>query len=254
MGRVEGKVCLITGAAAGLGRADAERLIDEGALVILTDIDPKGKGVARRLGERAFFIQHDVSQESEWIRVIEAVRERHGRLDVLVNNAGLVEPADVETCTEASWRRHMSVMVDGTFFGCKHAIPLMRAGGGGSIINMASTASKVGIPGIAAYCAAKGAITSLTRSVAVHCVNEGYEIRCNSVHPTNTDTPMLRRVLGDAAVEANALEDGTPITRISQAIDVAHLILYLASDESMMATGTEFFLDRGVTIMEGVSR
>jgi 3(or 17)beta-hydroxysteroid dehydrogenase len=253
VGRVEGKVCLVTGAAAGLGRADAERLIGEGAVVVLTDIDPDGEGVAKSLGDRASFMQHDVSQESEWVRVIGTVQERHGRLDVLVNNAGLVEPADVEECTEASWRRHMSVMVDGTFFGCKHAIPLMRASGGGSIINMASTASKVGIPGIPAYCAAKGAIASLTRSVAVHCINQGYEIRCNSVHPTNTDTPMLRRALGDAVVKTNAMEDGTPITRISKAIDVAHLVLYLASDESLMATGAEFWLDRGVTIMEGVS-
>ena len=244
---------MVTGAAAGLGRADSELLVAEGATVILTDVDQGGESVAASLGERALFLKHDVSSESEWQSVIAAVNDRYGRLDVLVNNAGLVEGGDIESCTESSWRRHMSVMVDGTFFGCKHGISLMRDSGGGSIINMASTASKVGIPMIPAYCAAKGAITSLTRSVAVHCIHKGYEIRCNSVHPTNTDTPMLRGAMGDATVERNALEDGTPITRISKPRDVANLVLYLASDESVMATGAEFWLDRGVTIMEGVS-
>ncbi len=253
VGRVDGKICLVTGAAVGLGYADAELLIKEGATVVLTDVDPAGEESAKKLGSKASFIQHDVSKEAEWVRVIAAVKESHGRLDVLVNNAGLVVAADIEDCTEENWRLHMSVMLDGTFYGCKHGIPLMQIEGGGSIINMASTASKVGIAGIPAYSAAKGGITSLTRSVAVHCLDKGYEIRCNSVHPTNTDTPMLRGAIGDAAVEAGALGDGTPLTRTSQPIDVANLILYLASDESLMATGNEFVLDRGVTIMEGVS-
>jgi 3(or 17)beta-hydroxysteroid dehydrogenase len=237
----------------GLGFADAKLLHEEGATVVLTDIDPVGESAATSIGERASFMRHDVSNEDEWIDVIAAVKEQHGRLDVLVNNAGLVQPADIEACTTESWRLHMSVMADGTFFGCKHAIPLMAASGGGSIINMASTASTVGIPGLPAYSAAKGAITSLTRSVAVHCLDQGYEIRCNSVHPTNTDTPMLRGAIGDEAVERGALEDGTRLTRTSRPIDVANMILYLASDESLMATGAAFALDRGVTIMEGVS-
>ena len=252
-GRVEGKVCLTTGAAVGLGYADAKLLHEQGATVVLTDVDPEGEKSAKSIGERASFMHLDVTSETEWIETIDAVEEQHGRLDVLVNNAGLVKGADIEACTAELWRLHMSVMADGTFFGCKHAIPLMAASGGGSIINMASTASTVGIAGLPAYSAAKGAITSLTRSVAVHCLDKGYEIRCNSVHPTNTDTPMLRGAIGDEAIERGSLDDGTPLTRTSRPIDVANLILYLASDESLMATGAAFALDRGVTIMEGVS-
>ena len=195
MDRLEGKVAIVTGAAKGLGEADARLFAAEGARVILTDVDAAaGARVAGEIGASARFIRQDVREEAGWRSLMDTVMADYGRLDVLVNNAGVVEAGSIENTSEADYRFVMAVSADGTFFGCKHAIPLMRRSGGCSIINMASIASIQGEWTVAAYCAAKGAVESLTRAVAVHCAQGQMNIRCNSVHPSGIVTPMIESI------------------------------------------------------------
>lgn len=191
MGRVEGKVVIVTGAASGLGACDARMLAREGAKVVLTDINEElGRQTAASI-PGALFLRHDVRDEAQWQSVIAATLEHFGGLDVLVNNAGLVQFTSVEDTPLEQYRFINAVMSEGTFLGCKHAIPAMRkTGRGGSIINISSIAAIMGIGEIASYTAAKGAIRSLTRSVAIHCYNKGYGIRCNVILPGAHETPM----------------------------------------------------------------
>ncbi len=247
-GRVQGKVAIITGAGSGLGRGDAIALAREGARVVVTDIDELGgKETAERIGDGAIFLRHDVREEADWQRVVAETVRVFGRLDVLVNNAGLVVFANVEDTTLEQFRRLNSVMSEGTFLGCKHAIPAMRASGGGSIINVSSVAAIKGVAPILAYTAAKGAIRSMTRSVAVHCQEGGTGIRCNVILPGAHDTPMTRQALAELPRSEAGLEQihargqGAPE-------DVANLVLFLASDESRQITGAEFVIDNGETI------
>jgi len=249
MGRVEGKVALITGGASGLGRADAEVLAREGAGVVLTDInDDAGESAAehiRSAGGRATFIHHDVSDEAQWQKVIAAVRDEHGRLDVLVNNAGIAVVESIEQCSLDSFHRQNAIMSDGVFLGCKHALPLMHESGGGSIINMSSIASHLGYPIFFAYSAAKGAVRAMSKAIAVHCQMNGYKIRVNSIHPGAIDTPMI-----DQTVSELGLEDKTAISPVGlgQPEDVANAILFLASDESRFINGTEIIIDNALSI------
>ena len=179
-GRVEGKVALVTGGAMGLGKADCERLAEEGAKVVVTDIDlAKAQAVADAIGGHAF--AQDVRDEARWQEIIGEVERLHGRLDILVNNAGNVIFESIEDCSADNFRLHMAIHVEGTFFGCKYALPLMKKSGGGSIVNMASSASLMGYGTIVAYTAAKGAIRSMTKSIAMHCQDEGYGIRCSAL-------------------------------------------------------------------------
>ena len=188
MGRLQGKVAIITGAAKGLGEADARMFAREGATVILTDMDAdNGERVAGEIGGSAEFHVQDVRDEQGWEDLIADVVSRHGKLDILVNNAGVVEPGTIETQTAEEYRFVMAVSADGAFFGCKYAVPAMKISGGGAIINMCSIASIVGEPIVVAYAMAKGAIESLTRSVAVHCANNQYNIRCNSRRHIDAD-------------------------------------------------------------------
>lgn len=246
MGRVEGKVAIITGAASGLGAADARALAREGATVVLTDVNAeKGQALAAEIGGKAIFLKHDVSSESAWIAVIDEVERRFGRLDVLVNNAGVVVVADPESTTIDQFRFANAVMSEGVFLGCKYAIPLMKKTGG-SIINMSSVASHLGYPVFFAYTAAKGAVRAMTKSIAVHCQMHGYNIRCNSVHPGSIDTPMIATAnkelgLDIEAQKASAVSVGKPE-------DVANLVVYLASDESRFMNGAEILLDNALTI------
>lgn len=247
MARVEGKICIVTGAASGLGAADARRLAEEGATVVLTDIDAaRGQTVADSI-PRAVFLRHDVTDESGWAALVAEVDTRFGRLDVLVNNAGLVRFASIEDATLEDYRLHQRVMSEGTFLGCKHAIPLLARSGGGSIINVSSVAALKGIGVIPAYSAAKGAILALSRSVAVHCQEKGYRIRCNAIVPGAHDTPMTAAALsnlpaGEAGLaQIEAQGQGKPE-------DVANLVLFLASDESRQITGTHFVIDNGETM------
>ena len=254
MGRVEGKVAIVTGAAMGLGEADARALVREGARVILTDVNRDiGAGVARELNAEYRFL--DVTQEEPWIALIADVVKHYGGLNILINNAGIVEPGNIETQSSAEWRRQMAVSADGTFFGCKYGVPAIAKSGGGSIINMASIASKLGVHNVAAYCAAKGAVEALTRAVAAHCLVEKNKVRCNSIHPGSINTPMVRGV-GAQMVKAGLMpappSGTTPPTvnnNLGEPDDIANLVLFLASDESKFISGQEFIPDGGISTL-----
>jgi 3(or 17)beta-hydroxysteroid dehydrogenase len=251
-GRVEGKVALVTGGAMGLGRADCERLAEEGAKVVVTDREVElAHKVAGHIGGDAMAL--DVTQEDQWIEVMKAVEERHGGLDILVNNAGNVIFESVEDCSLDNFRLHMDIHVTGTFLGCKYALPLMKnraeknGGGGASIINMASTASLMGYGNIIAYTAAKGAIRSMTKSIAMHCQDEGYGIRCNALAPGGIETPMVMEVSGRGGEEPMAIPDGPlPQDALGDPKDVANCVLFLASDEARFLTGLEIPVDNGL--------
>lgn len=249
MGRVDGKVALITGAASGLGAADAEVLAREGATVVLTDIDEKGgEAVAesiRKAGGNATFLVQDASDEEQWEQVIAKIRKEHGRLDVLVNNAGVVMMGTPENCTLDDFRKQNAVMSEGVFLGCKHALPLMNESGGGSIINMSSIASHLGYPIYFAYSAAKGAVRSMNKAIAVHCQMNGYNIRVNSLHPGAIDTPMVEQSASELGIENKA--DLSPVG-LGQPEDVANVVLFLASDESRFVNGTEILIDNTLSI------
>ncbi len=251
-GRVKGKVALVTGGASGLGLAACRRLLEEGAQVVMADIDAqRGEALCADL-DGVIFVALDVSSEQAWIDVIDRVVTDFGRLDVLLNSAGIVELASIEDTDEALWRKINAVGTDGTFFGCKHALRVMKAAGRGSIINMCSTASIQGGPRIFAYAASKSAIRGMTKSVAVLCAQHGYGVRCNSIHPGNMETPMLQgvqQIVRDNDPEAAAGMDkvwvGTPG-------DVANMVLFLASDESSAVNGAAMVIDNTTTITEGV--
>ncbi|ABB32444.1 oxidoreductase, short-chain dehydrogenase/reductase family [Geobacter metallireducens GS-15] len=255
MGRVEGKVAIVTGAASGLGAASARLLAREGARVVITDINVKdGQALANSLGEGAIFLRHDVSDEAQWVAIIEQTLSRFGRLDILVNNAGVVVVADVEHTTVEDWRFVNAVGTDGTFFGCKHAIPAMRRSGGGSIVNLSSLAGIGGYPLVFAYSASKGAIRAMTKSVAVHCAQNKYNIRCNSIHPGGILTPLVEGFIKSAVGTADASMDKARdlFSKLGEPDDVAYMVLYLASDESKFVSGSEFIIDNTATITEGV--
>lgn len=249
MGRVDGRVALITGAASGLGLADAELLAREGAKVVLTDVnEARGAAAAANIGPAASFIRHDVASAAEWQKVIDDVRARHGRLDILVNNAGVVILSTPESCTLDEFRFASAVMSEGVFLGCKYALPLLKESDSGSIINMSSTASHVGYPIFFAYSAAKGAVRAMTKSIAAHCQAEGYRVRCNSIHAGAIETPMVQSAQGranDAPLEIPAT-GVLPVGSLGAPSDVSNLVLYLASDESRFVNGAEFVIDNGL--------
>jgi len=248
MGRVSGKVALVTGAASGLGREDAIVLAREGARVVLADVAPAAAQIARHicedLGGEAIFLPLDVTDEGQWREAVGETERRFGALHVLVNNAGIVIVATPEDTTLEQFRRANAVMSEGVFLGCKHAIPLMRRSGGGSIINMASVASHLGYPVFFAYSAAKGAVRSMTKSIAVHCQVQGYDIRCNSIHAGPIDTPMVEEANRQLGIEVGA----APGAGIGRPEDVANLVLFLASDESRLINGAELMLDNALSV------
>lgn len=252
MGRVENKVVLVTGAASGLGLASARRLAQEGATLVLADIDETQGGAAASSIDGATFEQLDVTCESQWQQLVDRIVAQHGRLDVLFNCAGVVRLASIEQTTEDIWRQVNSVGTDGTFYGCKHALRVMKSAGSGSIINMCSTASIQGMPGVFAYAASKSAIRGMTKSIAVLCAQEGYGVRCNSVHPGNMDTPMLRGVRD--IVEENDPEAAAGMDKVwvGEPLDVANMVLFLASDEARAVNGAAMVVDNTSTITEGV--
>ena len=251
MGRVDGKVAIVTGGAMGLGEADARILAREGARVVVTDVNRElGAAIAKAIGGE--YRYHDVTNEAQWIELIADVAKKYGALHILVNNAGIVEPGTIETQTYDEYKRQMAVSADGTFLGCKYAVPAIARSGGGSIINMASIASKRGIANVTAYCAAKGAVEALSRAVAVHCVTEKNNVRCNSIHPGSVDTPMVRGI-GAKLVAAGLVNMQTPNAppttqqRLGEPLDIANLVLFLACDESKFISGQEFIPDGGIS-------
>ena len=242
-GRVEGKVAIVTGGAMGLGAVQARLLAEEGATVVVTDLaELEGAAVASALARPGAFIAHDVSSEEAWDRVEAEVMDRYGRLDVLVNNAGILISGSIEELSFANWKKLQAVNADSAFLGCRAAVRMMKASGGaGSIVNIASVASHVGEPYAVGYCGAKGAVRSMTKSVAIHCMQSGYRIRCNSVHPGSMATPMVRKLR-----EARGLADADPSWGDPR--QVAYTTLYLASDESLMVNGAEILVDSGRTV------
>ena len=261
MPRLQDKVALVTGAARGIGAAIARAFVAEGATVVLTDInDTDGSTVAASLGAAARYERLDVRLKEDWERVMHLVRERFGRLDVLVNNAGITGfeggpvSHDPEHATLDAWHAVLATNLDGVFLGCQHAIRAMRsnpgsAAGVGSIINISSRSGLVGIPLAAAYAASKAAVRNHTKSVALYCAQEGLRIRCNSVHPAAIMTPMWDAMLGEGPERGEreaAFVRETPLRRFGTAEEVAYAVVYLASDESAYTTGAELVLDGGL--------
>ena len=262
-GKLAGRVACITGAASGIGRAAAELFAREGAIVVATDVQAEaGRALAEaleRAGRTALFLAHDVSDEAAWIGVIAAIRQRFGRLDVLVNNAGIGLSGPVTEMTLADWRRMGAVNLDGTFLGVKHGLPLMREGArGGSVINVSSIAGIKPSANASGYSATKGAVRMFTKSVALECAGAKDGIRVNSVHPGIVETAIWDSLIGTTADGANdrpraatldALATRSiPAGRLGTVDEIAQAILWLASDDSSYVTGAELVIDGGRSI------
>lgn len=253
-GRVAGKVALVTGAASGIGRACAEILAREGASVVLTDVQASGEDVAAgivKAGGKARFVGHDVTSESEWKSIVAGIEQAEGRLDVLVNNAGIAVAGLIHELSLDEWRRQMAVNVDGVFLGVKSSLPLMRKGKAGSIINISSIAGLRGAANLSAYCTSKGAVRLFTKSVAIECAAMQDGIRCNSVHPGLIETPIWGQVVpgSNAPMDLDAAAAlRVPLRRKGWPEDIAKVVLFLASDDSGYMTGEEVVVDGGMTV------
>lgn len=254
--QLQDKVALITGGGRGIGEAIARAFVAEGAFVVVTDIDAEaGERVARSLSDRACFLPLDVREERRWQQVMAELLRTRGRLDVLVNNAGItgfeasVVAHDPEHASLEDWRKVHATNLDGVFLGCKHAIRAMRAHGQGSIINLSSRSGLVGIPAAAAYASSKAAVRNHSKSVALYCAQQGLRIRCNSLHPAAILTPMWEPMLGQGPErEANMamFVQDTPLRRFGTPEEVAAVAVLLASDASGYITGAEFNIDGGI--------
>lgn len=250
-GRLQGKAAFITGGASGLGRAMAIAFAAEGARVAIADIDAaRGREVARGIGDKAIFLAHDVTSEEQWIANLAEASRVFGHVDTLVNNAGIGTRGNVENTTLEEWRRINAVNLDGPFLGCKHAIPLIAKAGGGAIVNISSVAGLIGARDSAAYCASKGGVRLLTKSVALHCAHRKNGVRCNSIHPVYTDTPMVGQMLAETRSPEKmleALKAMIPVGRLGTPEELAAMAVYLVSDEARFVTGAEFVFDGGYT-------
>jgi 3(or 17)beta-hydroxysteroid dehydrogenase len=254
--RLANKVALVTGAARGIGAAIAEAFVAEGAFVYVTDRDDEaGARCADRLGAAASYRHLDVRDEAEWLAVTTAVVAERGRLDVLVNNAGITGfesgfvAHDPEHASLEEWRAVHRTNLDGVFLGCKHAIRVMRPRGVGSIVNISSRSGLVGIPSAAAYASSKAGVRNHTKSVALYCAEQGLGIRCNSIHPAAILTPMWEPVLGqgpDREARMRAFVRDTPLQRFGTPEEVAAVAVLLASDEAAYMTGAELNIDGGI--------
>ena len=247
--RLAGKVALVTGGASGIGEETCRRMVAEGARVGICDIQRDGgEALASELGEAARYVPLDVTSEAEWQEAIAGVVGAFGRLDVLVNCAGISVPTPIDELSFEGWRHTMAINADSVFLGCRAGIEAMRRTGGGSIINISSTLGVRGGSRHAAYCASKGAVRLLTKSVALRCAEEGWGIRCNSVHPGAIETPIMDPFVSeDRDREAVVAAFGAkhPMGRVGRAREVADVILFLASDESSYVTGAEIAVDGG---------
>ncbi|HEY1710341.1 MAG TPA: glucose 1-dehydrogenase [Rhizomicrobium sp.] len=264
MGRLAGKIALVTGAGSGIGRACAEALAAEGAKVAVSDIDRKGgaetTAAIKNAGGEAIFQHHDVSDEESWKTMLAAVKGAFGALHVLVNNAGICVAAPLAEMTTETWRRQLAINLDSMFFGAKHAMPLLVEAGGGSIVNLSSVAGLKGVPGLSGYCASKGGVRLFTKAVALECAQAHNNVRVNSVHPGAIETPIWVKMgyngdlpPPDAVKFSNAMEmaraasvAATPVGHAGVPTDIAQGVVFLASDESRFITGTELIIDGGV--------
>jgi len=257
MGRVQGKVALVTGGASGIGRGAALLLGQEGATVVVTDIqDDAGKDTAaaiKRAGSDAIYLHHDVTNEDQWVKVIAETKSRFGGLNILVNNAGIAITGPIVDMTLENWRRQQAINLDGVFLGTKHGIPLMAASGGGSIVNISSVAGLKGSANLAGYCATKGGVRLFTKAAAMECTNANNNIRVNSIHPGLIETPIWNSIIvpgSPAGANAPNLDEiskgAVPMGVKGVPHDIAEGVLFLASDASRYMTGTELVIDGGL--------
>lgn len=258
VGRVAGKIAIVTGGASGIGRSCAIRLAEHGAAVVVTDIqeDMGAETVAAITdkGGQAQFLAQDVTNEPEWLEVVASTVAEHGGLDILVNNAGIGIGGSILTLTLEDWHRQQAINLDGVFLGMKHSIPAMRDSGGGSIINMSSVAGLKGSANLAAYNATKGGVRLFTKGVALECAQNRWNVRVNSVHPGIIDTPIWTKLNpefqedGSHILDAEAIATmAVPTGALGSAFDVANGVLFLASDDSSYMTGTELVIDGGLS-------
>jgi NAD(P)-dependent dehydrogenase (short-subunit alcohol dehydrogenase family) len=255
MGQVDGKVAIVTGGASGIGAGCATTLAREGAKVVITDLDDAGgRRVVDQIGGaggEAIFLHQDVTVEETWPAVIEATLQRFGRLDVMVANAGIAILCPAIEMSLSDWRRQTAVNLDGVFLSVKYAVPVMRRGGGGSIVITSSVAGLRGSAGLAGYCATKGGVRLFAKAVAMECAAAGDGIRVNTVHPGIIDTPILAKTTASAGNLSIDFHDvaksDVPLRRIGQAADIANGVLFLASDASSYMTGAELVIDGGIT-------
>jgi 3(or 17)beta-hydroxysteroid dehydrogenase len=258
--RLNGKVALITGGASGLGANAAELMVKEGARVVVADIAAdRGKAVADRLGSSGHFVKLDVTSEDNWKAVIQETVDKFGALHVLLNSAGIGLSKTVEDITLEEWRKVHAIDLDGVFLGCKHGVAEIKkhTGGqagarlGGSVINISSISGIIAGANMAAYNSAKAGVRLLSKSVALHCAKSGYNIRCNSVHPTFIDTPILDKYRDRFGQEVMQQKLGrqVPIGRLGRPEEVGWALVFLASDESSFMTGSEVVIDGGISAM-----
>lgn len=252
-GELAGKVAWVTGATGGIGSTIAQRLADAGASVVIgaTDLE-RGEALARRIGEQASAVRLDVTSDEEWTAAAQSSLSRYGRWDILINNAGFLQPhLTIEDMPLESWQRHFAVNTDGVFLGCKHAIAAMKGRGGGAIVNISSGLALKVMTAAPAYCAAKAAVLTLTKIAALHCTERGYDIRINAILPGGVDTPMLERnaLPGQSLDDLKALVASRhPMGRIGTTDDIANAVLFLCSTKSSFVTGAGFAVDGGQTI------
>jgi len=248
VGRLSGKVAVITGGASGIGAATVRRFAKEGAHVFLSDIQADlGQSVAQETGSS--FLVHDVSEADGWKTVVGAAVVRHGRLDIVVNNAGIVSGKSIEDDAFAAWHRVLAVNLTGVMLGCHYGIAAMKknpGGSGGSLINIASTSGFTALPGDVGYSSSKFGVRGLTRSVAVHCARAGLNIRCNAIVPGATETAILTPALQTVPGFRETVNKMSPLGRIGSPDEVASMAAFLASDESAYCTGADYFVDGGM--------
>lgn len=256
MSRLENKTVIVSGGASGIGKAIATLFVDEGAKVTITDIDDhQGERTATEIG--ANFVQQDVTDEPSWKSLLEKVRTESGGLHILVNNAGIPEQvgeSSPELTTLKSWNRIMAVNAGGVFLGCKYSIPIIAQSGGGSIINLSSIAALVATPFLTAYGASKAAVCQLSKSIAIHCAEQGNGVRCNTIHPGQVITPMLEGLFEEVGSSAGLSEEmmrteflkKIPMGEFGDVKDIANAALFLASDDSKHMTGQQLVIDGGM--------
>lgn len=250
MARLDGRIAIVTGAASGLGRAIARRLDAEGACVICADIDEGGGAATAASLARGRFARLDVTDEHGWTALIGAVTAEFGGLDILVNNAGITTVGSIEDLSYAAFRHELDVDLCSVFLGCQAAVRAMKARGG-SIVNISSASGLKASSYLVAYNAAKAGVTLMTKSIALHCGEQGYAIRCNAVHPGAIESEMIEKAAaqtGDPAAFRAQMVATHPIGHLGSPADIASIVAYLASDESGFATGASFVIDGGLTL------
>ena len=250
MARFAGKVAFVTGAASGIGKVTAQLFAEEGAKVVVADINEvDGAAVAAAIGDAAIFTALDVTSEQSWQNALAQATAAFGGVNVLVNAAGISPGDTIEDATLEHWHHVHAICLDGVFLGCKHGSPLIDKSGGGAIVNISSVAGLLGVPNLASYSSAKAGVRNLTKSIAMHCTKKGYDIRCNSIHPGPIQTPILAQTHGGVIEERHmrAREKAVPMRRIGQPEEVAKPILFLASSDASFITGIELIVDGGFT-------